>query len=86
MSNTFGTQCYRYEQAFDSVDRRSLAKVLSLYGIPEKCIKVICAMYKNNIAAVKVGMRLATGFVLNQDLSRAVFNPPLYGSFGWTLS
>ena len=30
-----------YEQAFDSVDRRALAKVLSLYGIPEKYIKVI---------------------------------------------
>jgi len=32
-----------YEQAFDSVDRRALPKVLSLYGIPEKCIKsVLC--------------------------------------------
>ena len=31
-----------YEQAFDSVDRRALAKVLlSLYGIPEKYIKLI---------------------------------------------
>ena len=44
-----------YEQAFDSVDRRALAKVLSLYGISEKCIKMICAMYENNTAAVKVG-------------------------------
>ena len=25
-----------YEQALDSVDRRALAKVLSLYGIPDK--------------------------------------------------
>ena len=25
-----------YEQAFDSVDRRALAKVLSFYGIPDK--------------------------------------------------
>ena len=33
-----------YEQAFDSVDRRALAKILSLYGIPEKYIKVICVM------------------------------------------
>ena len=44
-----------YEQAFDSVDRTALTKVLSLYGIPEKYIKVICAMYENNTAAVKVG-------------------------------
>ena len=41
-----------YEQAFDSVDRRALAKVLSLYGIPDKYTKVICAMYENNTAAV----------------------------------
>ena len=38
-----------YEQAFDSVDRRALAKVLSLCGIPDKYIKVICAMYENYI-------------------------------------
>ena len=44
-----------YEQAFDSVDRRALSKVLSLYGIANKYIKVISAMYKNNAAAVKVG-------------------------------
>ena len=33
-----------YEQAFDSVDRRAVVKVLSLYGIPEKYIKVICML------------------------------------------
>ena len=33
-----------FEQVFDFVDRRSLAKVLSLYGIPDKYIKVISAM------------------------------------------
>ena len=42
-----------YEQAFDYVDRRALAKVLSLYSIKEKYIKVISAMYENNTAAVK---------------------------------
>ena len=41
-----------FEQAFDSVHRRALAKVSSLYGIPDECIKVISAMYQNNIAAV----------------------------------
>ena len=58
-----------YEQAFNSVDRRELAKVLSLYGIPEKYIKVICAMYENNTAAVKV------------TAACLVFYPPLLGSF-----
>ena len=34
-----------YGQAFDSVDRRALAKVLSLYGIPDKYIKVISTVF-----------------------------------------
>ena len=63
-----------YEQAFDSVDKRALAKVLSLCGIPDKYINVVCAMYENNTGAVKV-MRIATGFVLNLELNRVVFYP-----------
>jgi len=44
-----------YDQAFDSVDKRDLEKVLSLYGIPDKYIKEINAIYENNTAVVKVG-------------------------------
>ena len=40
------------EQSFDSVDKKSLAKVLYLYGKPEKQIKVIFAIYKDNTATV----------------------------------
>ena len=36
------------KKTFDSVDVRTLANVLSLYGIPDKYIKVISAMYDNN--------------------------------------
>ena len=43
-----------YEQAFDSVDRRVLTKVLSLYDILSNHLKVISAMYENDNAAVKV--------------------------------
>ena len=50
----------QYEQLFDSVDRRALAKVLSLYAIPDKCIEVISAMYENNTAAVKVGNEVSS--------------------------
>ena len=52
MSSTFSLSFINYEQAFDFVDRRALAKVLSLYGIPDKYIKVISAIYENNTAAV----------------------------------
>ena len=70
-----------YEQAFDSVDRTALTKVLSLYGIPEKYIKVICAMYENNTAAVKVGNEVSNWFCIKSGVSRVVFYPPLYGSY-----
>ena len=43
-----------YEQAFDSVDRRAVVKILSLYGQPDKYIKVSCAIYETNAAADKV--------------------------------
>ena len=45
-----------YEQAFDSVDRRALAKV------PDKYINVITAMYENNTAAVKVEYEVSSWF------------------------
>ncbi|XP_065564471.1 uncharacterized protein LOC136029881 [Artemia franciscana] len=53
-----------YEQAFDYVDRRSLTKVLSLYGIPEKYNKVICAMYENNTAVVKIRKEVSNWFCI----------------------
>ena len=67
-----------YEQAFDSADRRALANFLSLYGIPDKYIKVICAIYKNNSAAVKVANEVSNWFCIKSGLDRIVFYPPLY--------
>ena len=40
-----------YEQAFNSVDKKALAKVLSLYGKSDKYIKVISAKYEKNTDA-----------------------------------
>ena len=53
-----------YEQAFNSVDRRALAKVLFVCGIPGKYIKVISAMYENNTAAVKVRNEISSWFCI----------------------
>ena len=53
-----------YEQAFDSVDRKSLAKVISLYGTPAKYITLICAMYENNTSAAKVGNEASNWFCI----------------------
>ena len=65
-----------YELAFDSVDRRALAKVLSIYGIPEKYIKVICAMYENNTAAVKVGNEVSNWFCVKSGVKQGCVLSP----------
>jgi len=51
-----------YDQVFDTVDRRALAKVPSLYSVPDKYIKVINAMHDNNFAVAKVGNKFSCCF------------------------
>ena len=70
-----------YVQAFDFVDRRTLAKVLSLYGIPDKYIKVISARNENNTAAVKVRNEVSSWFCIKSGVNTVVFYFLLYGSF-----
>ena len=41
-----------FEKAFDSVDRESLWKIMSSYGIPPKIIKMIQILYEDNEYAV----------------------------------
>ena len=65
-----------YEQAFNSVDRIALTKVLLLYGIPEKYIKVICAMYENNTAAVKVGNEVSNWFCIKSGVKQGCVLSP----------
>ena len=65
-----------YDQAFDSVDRRALTKVLSLYGIPEKYTSVICAMYENNTAAVKVGNEVSNWFCIKSGVKQGCVLSP----------
>ena len=65
-----------YEQAFDSVDRRASAKVLSLYSIPEKHIKVIFAIYEYNTAAVKVGNEVSNWFCIKSVIKQGCVLSP----------
>ena len=45
-----------------------LAKDLSLYGIPEKYIKVIYVMYENNTAVIKVGNEISNWFCIKSGV------------------
>ena len=69
------------EQAFNSVDRRALAEVLSLYGIPDKYIKVISAINENNAATVKVGNEVSSCFCIKSGVKQGCVLSFLYGSF-----
>ena len=68
-----------YEQALDSVDRRALAKFLSLYGILEINIEVIFAMYENNTAADKVENEVSNWFCIKSGVKqRCVLSPLIW--------
>ena len=65
-----------YERAFDSVDIRALAKVLSLYGIPHEYIKVINVMYENNTAEVKIGNKVSSWVCIKSGVQKgSVLSP-----------
>ena len=42
-----------FEKAFDSIDRDSLWKILRYYGIPEKIVSLIVALYENTECCVR---------------------------------
>ena len=65
-----------YEQVFDAVDRRASAKVLSLYGVPKKHIKVISAMNENNTSAVKVGNEVSSWFCTKSGIKHGCVLSP----------
>ena len=62
-----------YEQAFDYVNRRAIAKVLFVYGIPDKYIKGISAVYENNTTAVKVGKEVSSWFCIKSGVKQGCF-------------
>ena len=59
-----------YEQVFDYVDRKALAKVFSLNGIPDRYITVISARYENNTAAIKVGKEVSSWFRIKSGVKQ----------------
>ena len=65
-----------YEQAFNFVDRRVLAKVLSLCGKPEKYTKLISDMYEINTNAVKVGNKVSSWFCIKSGFKQGCVLSP----------
>ena len=42
-----------FEKAFDSIDRDTLWKILNYYGIPDKLVKMIMALYEDSECCVR---------------------------------
>ena len=39
---------YYFENAFDSIDREIIWKILNYYGVPDKLVKMIITFYEDN--------------------------------------
>ena len=50
--------------------------VLSLYGIPDKYIEVLSAMYENNTAAIKVGNEVSSWFCIKSKVMQGCVISP----------
>ena len=65
-----------FSKAFDSIDRSVIKKVLKLYKLPEKIVKVIMNLYTNTSATVKTPsgeteeFSTSTGVLQGDTLSR----------------
>ena len=42
-----------FEKAFDSIDRDTLWKILNYYGVPDKLVKMIMAIYEDSECCVR---------------------------------
>ena len=69
-----------YEQALDFIDR-TISKGFILAWYTVQIAKVISGICKKTLLRLRQEMKLAAGFALNQELSKTVFHPPLYGPF-----
>ena len=49
-------------KAFDSINRATMWKILSHYGVPDKLIKAIKCLYDNSTSCVRVDNRLSEPF------------------------
>lgn len=65
-----------YEQAFDSASRSALLKILPLYGIPDRYVRVISALYMNNMAAVKIEGEVSAWFSVESGVKQGCVLSP----------
>ena len=56
-----------------------------MYGIPDKYIKVICAMIENNVSAVKVEIKVSSWFCIKSGDNLCVVRGCVQSPFIWII-
>ncbi|KAK4471060.1 hypothetical protein MN116_000571 [Schistosoma mekongi] len=65
-----------YEKAFDSVDRRTLWKLLRHYGVPEKLVNIIRNSYDGTQCTIVHGGQLTTAFSVRTGVRQGCLLSP----------
>ena len=65
-----------YEKAFDSIDRKSLWKIMRHYGIPQKIVSLIDEMYKNTTCRVLHEGQLTESFEISTGVRQGCLMSP----------
>ena len=65
-----------YEKAFDSIDRKSLWKIMQRYGIPQKIVNLIEKMYKDTSCKVLHEGQMTDGFKINTGVRQGCLLSP----------
>jgi len=65
-----------YRKAFDSLDRKTLWKILAHYGIPKKLINIIKAIYDNQKAKILYKGKLSAAFLIETGVRQGCLLSP----------
>ena len=65
-----------YEKAFDSIDRKTLWKIMRHYGIPQKIVSLIEEMYRNTTCRVLHEGQLTESFKINTGVRQGCLLSP----------
>ena len=65
-----------YQKAFDSLDRKTLWKILAYYGVPQKIISIIKCMYDNQNVKVMFKGKLSNSFIVKTGVRQGCLLSP----------
>ena len=67
------------ENAYDTIDRHGMRKMLRVYGVGVKLLKAVQSIYVDSRARVRVGMNVSDWFLVNIGLRQGcVISPWLF--------